>query len=428
MHSALLSRRTLTRTLLFVATACAPLALPAVDRSGSLVGTVIDFDDRGIRKVNVTLTAPDDPDFKAEATTDKQGRFEIDVDDAVQGFEITLHRRGYAPLQSAITLRIGSPTERTFIMLTPADIAEGRDEIVLQRQEAAIDPAAQLFNEGVAAMSDGYLDVARSRFESALVHDPNLLPALSTLSLIAVEQERWADATELAARTLDFDPEDPIALYAAYRANHTLGNLEAASDVARSLTATGANVDAAARIFNDGAAAYRARELDRAAALFEEASGLDPTLAAPHAALAAIQLTEGRFGAAAQSATAALELEPGNEIATKVRFEASLAGNLDSLEDAAAAYWEADPDAVATLLDSAATNLFEGDRQDEASRLTELLLELDPSDPRGNYVMGLILVNEGDHTGALPYLRRFVELAPDDDAADSARTMITAFE
>ncbi len=403
----------------------------ADDLSGTLAGRVLNFDgDRGVRKVKVTLTSPDDPSFRAETITDREGYFTIPVENAKIGFEAFLVRRGYAVLQTTVNLKPGEPNERFFTMLTMEEVDEGKDEILREREQAAtMDPAAELYNEGIEALAAGYAGTARDRFRAALEYDENMAPALSGLSLIALQREQWTEAAEFSGRTLALNSDDPIALFVAYRANKVLGDDEKAAQALARLNITGGNVDAAARIFNEGADAYRSEDYDEAKNRFLEAIEFDPTLPEAYAALAAVQLADGQIDDALENAETVLGLDPENALALKIRFEASLAGNKEGLAVAMGDYAAIEGQYVSQRVNQRAFELFEENKYDEARKLVNLVLRVNWDDPRANYILGLILVNAGDNRGAREHLEKFIELAPEKDPdVDAARAMLEAIE
>ncbi len=52
------------------------------------------------------------------------------------------------------------------------------------------------------------------------------------------------------------------------------------------------------------------------------------------------------------------------------------------------------------------------------------VLEVDPNYPWANYLLGLVLMGEEDNREAISYLERFIQLAPDDPEAPSARDLV----
>lgn len=85
-----------------------------------------------------------------------------------------------------------------------------------------------------------------------------------------------------------------------------------------SLTGT----DRAIRTFNEGVEAKRAGDLELAEQRFHQALQLDPELAAAHTALAGLAYVRGDYAAAAAEAERALALDPSDERALQLSFDA----------------------------------------------------------------------------------------------------------
>jgi tetratricopeptide (TPR) repeat protein len=396
----------------------------ASEARGALTGRTIGFDEKIVKKVTVVLTSPDDPSFSAETTSDKNGRFNLEVDNADLSYQVTLSKRGYVGMTLGVDIKAGPPTVRDFTVLTERELAEGKGDIVRERELARVDPAVEIFNEGAAAFAEGEMDTARERFEAALEEDGRMVPALSALSFIAMQEKNWPLAADWAARTLAIDPTDTKALFAAYRAATALGNDDEAAAATAVLKAEGTNVDLALEIFTEGVQAYRAPNYKKAEGLFLQVVELDPTLAEARLALAGVYGNMGKLEEAAAEAEAMLALVPDDPRALRVRLEAYLATGDDRLGAAAADLAAVDPALAATEINEKAFDLFEADRTDDARKLAELSLDLDPGDPRANYLLGLIMVNSGEIPAARLHLEKFVAVAPEDPDADAARSLL----
>lgn len=75
-------------------------------------------------------------------------------------------------------------------------------------------------------------------------------------------------------------------------------------------------------LFNEGVAAYQAKDLATAKSKFEEALGKDPNLYQAHTALAEIYLEEGQFQLAADTAAETLAENSTDAAALRVRYDA----------------------------------------------------------------------------------------------------------
>lgn len=420
-------RSILTATLVMVAL-MAPCFPASADESAILRGKVVDFSGKAIKKVSVVLTSADDSSIKIEATSDRNGLFEIAVEDASLSYEAQFENRGYVGMSAAIELATGEANKYTFTMLTQQEIAEGKEEILRERENPAEFQALNLFNDGVAAYTAGDFDTARKLFDAALEQNDSMLQALSALCLITMQQQEWNDAIGYATRTLAIEPTDLPALAASYRANKYLGNDAEAAAAAEALKSTGNNDKIAGQIFNEAVDFYRGNEVKPAMALFEQAAELDPTMVNAYVALAGLYLNEGAFDKTLAASNRALTLVPGNKTALKYRFEACLRSDNDQLPGAIDALGAVDLPYVSQRVNEHAYSLFTRNQYDQSKTLVEQLLALDPMDARANFVMGLLLVNAGDNNAARKHLQAFVEAAPDDPDAADARTMMEAIQ
>jgi tetratricopeptide (TPR) repeat protein len=416
-------------TAVLVSAALPATSVPAsAAESAVLKGTVVDFSGTAIKKVSVVLTSADDSSVRHTAKSDKNGRFEISVEDASLSYKAQLVKNGYAGFELAVEFSAGETTERTFTMLTEQEIAEGKAEIVRRRENPAKFAAMDSYNEGVKAFSAGDTGTAREHFETALEHEDSMIQALSAMCVITMQEQEWDDAKEYATRALTIEPTNLPALFASYRANKVLGHDAEAAAAAEVLKSTGNNVDAAGQLYNEGVGFYQKRKVDQAVPLFEQAVELNPTLTDAHVALAGLYLGKGDFDKALAASDRALALAPDDKRALKTRFEACLRSDNDQLPGAIEALGAVDLPYVSRVVNERAFDLFERNQYDQSRNLVEQLLAADPEDARANYVMGLILVNAGDNDAARKHLQAFVDAAPDDPDAAGARAMMEAIQ
>ena len=67
---------------------------------------------------------------------------------------------------------------------------------------------------------------------------------------------------------------------------------------------------------------------------------------------------------------------------------------------------------------------YDGGDMVQAKERFAKVLEVDPNHPWANYLLGLVLMGEGDNEESISYLERFIQLAPDDPEAPSARDLV----
>ncbi len=183
--------------------------------------------------------------------------------------------------------------------------------------------------------------------------------------------------------------------------------------------------EGAPAMFNQGAAAAKDGDLTQAEAKFRGALELDPDLAPAHAALARVLLTEQRQDEALLSAEKAVGLEPDNTRYLGLRYQVLRGlGDEKKIAEARAALDEADPQRAAASRFKQGMDLFNEGGTTAAQAAFEATISANPDHPRGHYMLGLCLANQGQNAKAAVHLARFLELTPEDPDAAGAREML----
>jgi len=178
-------------------------------------------------------------------------------------------------------------------------------------------------------------------------------------------------------------------------------------------------------VFNEGVNAIKAGDFATAEEKFQKVVELDPSVVPAYSILGGIYLKDRKAQEALDMADKALAIEPENEKALLVRMKAyEMLGDAEKLNEARAAYLKAVPAEAAKQLLSEAENDYNGGKMAEAKDALEKVMAQDPDNPRANYLLGLVLVNQGDNAEAKKHLEKFVKLAPDDPDASTAQQMI----
>lgn len=400
---------------------------PGWAQSGLLRGTVVDSEGQPLSGVQVTVTSEELASFHDVLTTDEDGEFKVRFlsNQTQYRFQILLERPGY---QSAIE------------DFSPSGIRQSRQEFVLEEAETrtverhgdlasvvsgSSNAAVQAFNEGLTAQRDGDLGTARSKYGEAITADPTLGPAHVALAQVLFDQKQYAAAVESAERALELDTGRAEALRVKYQALRALGKKEEAEAVAAELESVEDAVASARRIYNEGGEAYQARDLETALDKFQQAAELDPSLVEAHHAIATLQLAEGRHEEAARAAETALALGSDDIQTLRVLYDAYQAlGRFDELTEIAPRLAAVDPEFGGAKLVEQAAEHWNAGRTDAAVALARQALAIDPGLAKAYYFLGLDHVSKGKNAEAREALQKFLELAPDDPEAATAREML----
>ncbi len=348
--------------------------------------------------------------FQAEATTDKQGEFRVDVE--AQGeYLLLLAKEGYADFETPIFLALG---EQQSVQIKLLDVAAGK------RSEAV-----QAYNAGAAAYEAKDMATARQHFEAATAADPTLAEPFLVLADIYMVEGAHQQAAAAAEKFLALKPGDQKGQMLAYEAYQKLGDQTKLDELRAALAATDAAPQLAIQVYNEGALADQKGDVDTAIEKFSTALDFDPELLEAHAGLATVYYRAQRFDEALASVEALLAGKPDHAQGQRLRYLIQEGrGDRKASDEAMASYIGVDPKGAAGLLYKRADLDFRtGDSALAKSALLKVL-ELDPEMPRAHYALGKIYLSS-DTAKAKHHLRKFIELAPDDPEAASAKDMLS---
>jgi tetratricopeptide (TPR) repeat protein len=195
------------------------------------------------------------------------------------------------------------------------------------------------------------------------------------------------------------------------------------------LKSLGAEQEAGARVFNEGVAAVKESDLERARERFEIALTLDENLYQAHQPLAQIYSGRGDWESALVHAEALLEKEPTNGRAHVIRYKSLRnLGRMAEAGEALEALRASSREASLEIFFEDGLEEFSSGQPGQALESFRRVLEIDPDHPRAHYQLGLSYASLGEHDLARAALQRFIELAPDDPEVASAREMIRYLE
>jgi tetratricopeptide (TPR) repeat protein len=241
---------------------------------GRVLGTVVDETGAPIAGAKALLTR-EGTGYKLEKTTDKKGQFTLLILDATQEYQIRVEKDGYVAYEEKIKPRIQDTLRLSFTMAKAAPAAPAAAGPEAQALAGA-DQAILAYNAGVETLKAGNLAGAAAKFAEAASLNPDLAEAHGVLSEVSLELGKNAEALAAANRYLELKPGDARGLKARYDALKALGDKEQAREALTALAAADPTQDTAVRVYNEGAEATRANDLDTAAVWFRRALEIDP--------------------------------------------------------------------------------------------------------------------------------------------------------
>ncbi len=150
----------------------------------------------------------------------------------------------------------------------------------LQSQKGA-DVATLLFNEGAEALKLGDLDNAQSRFEEALVAQPELHQATEALMIVYARKSDWAKAAAQAEQTIAHDPANLRALRLRHEAYGHLGDQAKEKEAFEALARADPKALAGA-LLDSGIAKFNANDIEGAVADLSRVVEIEPAAASAH--------------------------------------------------------------------------------------------------------------------------------------------------
>lgn len=407
-----LAARALAALLLgaLILPAAAPAKKPKKNQA-VVIGKVFNQQDEALAGASVTVTSSLDPAFRLEATSDDKGEFTLSVTDPQGDYVFHLEAEGYAPFEDAVALQAGEEANLGFRLI---DAATGR------RQDAI-----KAFNDGAAAFNqESYAD-ATGKFQEAAELDPTMPEPHQGLAEIHFREKDYEAAAAEIEKFLAAKPDDVGALSLAYMIYRELGNAERTEALIEALGKTEKAKPLARQIYNEGVAAVQKGDSEQAIERFRRAAVLDPELAPAYSSQATILYNEQRYQEAAAALEKLFALDPENVQGRRVNF--LIYDALDDSEKAAAAldaYLAVDPDGALDVMYQRADMDFRDGRTDKAIAALRKIIERKPDMARAHYTLGLAYASS-DKAKAKLHLQKFLELAPDDPEASTAKEILS---
>ena len=389
-------------------------------RKGRLVGKVMDPDGNPIEGVTVTATSKEVKGFNVVEMTDHKGVFKIDFEVINVVYHYRFDKVGYQTLKAEQTWQKDGTAREDFIMHPGA--APAVDGVA---PTSTSSPAVTAFNAGAQAFEAKDYATAVTSFEEAIGHDPEFQRAWGALSVALIEEDRYQEAAEAAEKAIELGSTHEMVLRARWEAYRNLGDEAKAAEAQEALERSGRLAEEAKKVFNEAVALSKQDDYEGAFAKYQEASELDRNLQVALFGVATMGLKINRNEEALAAAESILEEDPDNRDAIRIRYNAALAlGQEDRIIDALVSIAAVEPETARQGLWLLAIAVYDANDMDRAKLRFGKLLEVDPNHAMAHYYLGLIYVGEGANDEAKKHLERFVQLAPDDPEAPSARDLV----
>ena len=416
-------RRGLVMAGLGVVVLLALAAGQAEAQAARVVVVVKDPAGHPIEGVTVTATCEAKGDYRVVKTTNAKGTATVIHVDSLQTYHYELAKEGYEAAARDVQPDYTQTTKLEVVLIPRVPVAPAQAGAPVPSGRGK---ALTAFNEGTAAQQKGDLDLAEQKFRQAAELSPDAPEPHIALSVVAHERRDYAAAAAEAEAALAISPTNAQALFLRYDACRLLGDTAKAAAAADALRQSGAAPAAAQEVFRKGIDAYRAGDNDLAVEKFRQSIDLDPKFVNGYVMLGNVSLKQGDATQAAALAGKALEIEPENANALKVRYDAlRLLGDEAGAKLALDALIAGDPEWASTELYNHAVELFNANEMVSAAAALERVVEAKPDDARAHFLLGMAKYNIGETDDAKTHLTRFLELAPDDPDAALAREMLS---
>ncbi len=416
-----------TKKTVFFVVASLALAASLPAQTALVKGVVLDSDRNPLPGTLVTVTSEQLGRFRKTLTTDKDGEFKLrfQPNQTQYVFDFLFEKPGFQSFTQPLSPSSMDRDVREFIMeVAESQVVESHGNLGAV-VSGSTNEAVESFNAGLTAQREGDLETARASFSAALEADPSLVPAKVALAQVELDLGNYDDAIAAADNALASAEGNPEAIRVKYQALVAAGRKDEAEAISTALSAAEEAVANARRLYNEGAAAFQADNKEEALGKFRQAAELDPSLVEAHHAIATLEYANGNYQASAESAKTALSLGSDDVRTLRVLYDAYQALDLtEELTEIAPRLAAVDPAFGGPKLIEQAADLWNAGRTEQAASLAQLALSLDDSLAKAYYFVGLNHLAKGDNDAAKANLTRFLELAPEDSEAQSARDML----
>lgn len=406
--------------LLFLIVLIPSVALAA--RKGRLIGKIADPAGKPISGVNVTVSSPDIPSFRQVQTTDRKGTFTVDFNKIDVTYDFQFDKTGHQSLEA----RLHWSKEGTQFVDWTMQLATVQAESVATAPPASTSaPAVDAFNSGLAAFKAKDYTTAEAKFMESVKHDPNLRQGWEALSAVQIELGRNEAAAASADKAIALGSTQESVYLSRWKAYRSLGDANKTAEALKDLERIGRRTEEAKKIHNEAVALVKAGNNAGAFAKFQEALAVDPNLQPALLGLGTAGVKIGRNEEAATAAEALLKIDPNSEAALRIRFNATLPlGDQARLIEALIGLAPYEPVVARDGILRLAFEAYDANDNALARERFSKVVQIDPKYPHAYYYLGVINAAGGANAEARRNIEKFLQLAPNDPEANSARDML----
>ncbi|HEV7517152.1 MAG TPA: tetratricopeptide repeat protein [Thermoanaerobaculia bacterium] len=419
---------------------------------GRVLGTVLDPSNKPVAGAKVMITSPEFKYYQ-EKTTDAGGKFTVIILDATRKYAVRIEKEGFTPYESPLDVKLGENVRVTYNLGQVVKGAGAPGGAGAPEALSGTNKAVAAYNEGVVAFQKNDNATAAAKFQEATGLDPKNPVIVAALAEVYLAQSKYAEAAAASEKFIELDPTKTRGLkdrYDAYKG--LLAEAKAAKDTAKiqeydaktrqamdALVAASPGHETAARLFNEGAEASREKRAADAEAAFKRAIQADPSLEQAYSALSDINIARKAYPESLALADQLAKADPHNPEANTIRYNTYKQMAEDArvkkdqahfkeydakAKEAFAAAQASGQGASADSLFKQGVKLFNNNQIPQALQTFEQVLTVDPKYSKAYYMLGLSYANSGDTAKAKEHLKKFLELAPNDSDAKSAKEML----
>ena len=307
------------RSLRFsLATLLGILAIPAVleaGQQGRVLGRVVDGAGKPIEGVKVTITSLALTNWKSEVVTNKDGKFEKLLLDAVPKYHYKFEKAGYQTFEEDFKVQSGDMNANYEVKLGPVAAAAPQQQA--QQQAAAPDPFVKAYNEAVDAYQANDLELALAKAGEATKAGPDKANGFDLAAKIAHKKKDWDKVIEYGEASLKLDDDNSQMhgiLADAYKAK---GNAAKSKEYAAKFMA--ANADDPNVMLNQGIELYNKGDFKGAAPILQKAVEAAPENPKAHFLLGMAYASLGKTADMKTHLNKYLELDPKGSDASSAK-------------------------------------------------------------------------------------------------------------